>query len=132
MPFKYEIDERKKIAFVTASSDICLAESIQAMYDVAQDPRFNPSYGVLVDLRVSEYTPTLLESYQLARTLRELRHSYAGPMAVGVSNTVHLGIMRMIISFVEHDGMRMTASLDLDEARRWLEEQIQNLIQVFP
>ncbi|MGH2567122.1 MAG: hypothetical protein ACRDGA_02200 [Bacteroidota bacterium] len=127
MPYTHEVYPQLKIAQVTASSDINLAESIRVMYDVARDSRFKPSYGLLLDLRLSTFTPTLLESYQLARTLRELRHSYKGPMAIVVSNTLHFGIARMIASFVEAEGLTLFAFQDFEEAKLWLDQHIPSL-----
>jgi hypothetical protein len=93
------------------------------MHEVARTPNFKPWYDVLVDLRTVSYTPTLFESYQLARTLRELRRTYSGPMAIVVSNSPHLGISKTIGSFVESSGMKLGSFTTVEEAQRWLAEQ---------
>ena len=93
------------------------------MHDVARTPNFKPWYNVLVDLRTVSFTPTLFESYQLARTLRELRRTYSGPLAIVVSDSPHLGISRMIGSFVESSGMKMGSFTNVEDAQQWLAEQ---------
>ena len=123
MPYTHEILPTRKLAVVTASSEINLADCIKEMHEVARTPNFKPWYDVLVDLRTVSYTPTLFESYQLARTLRELRRTYSGPMAIVVSNSPHLGISKTIGSFVESSGMKLGTFTTVEEAQRWLAEQ---------
>lgn len=122
MPYTHEILPLKKLAVVTASTNISLAECIKEMHEVARTPNFKPWYNVLVDLRTASFTPTLFESYQLARTLRELRRTYSGPMAIVVSNASHAGISKMIGSFVESTGMKFGTFTTVEEAQRWLTE----------
>ena len=82
MPFTFSISPAERVAFVEASGCVDLRAAMEAMGNVRKDPRFDPDYGVLVDAREMEYTPTAGEIGVLAWALGHEKINYRSKVAV--------------------------------------------------
>jgi len=82
MPFTYELRPQEKVAFVIADGAIDLRSAIETMGRVAQDPRFDSDFSVLVDAASMDYHPTLGELRVLAWALGAERSIFRNKIAL--------------------------------------------------
>ncbi len=118
MPVTYHIDKINKVVFVNATGDFTAEDIRIHKRGLADDPDFDPHYGVLFDLRsITEFrlsSPEIKEFSMSRMFHNRARRAYLVP-----TKKVH-GMIRMFFlrSKIESDVIQIFR--DMAEARRWL------------
>jgi len=123
MEYSYTISKSERRARVTVSGSYDLAGSMRATRELLDDPRFEPGFGILLDLRAMDYDAIpRFEELEIAAAARESRlHVVRGPVAV-VSvpgpffDVVRLGSSRAMLFDVTSEPF-----FDLAAAEKWLD-----------
>ena len=121
MAFEYALSERDRRIQVTARAPIDFRESLAAGVTLIMRPDFQPQYGVLVDLREIEFSPSAPEIEHFGRALGRFKKSFQGRIALLVEGRLMFGLARMTCSVAEANGFPMRPFTDLEEACAWLE-----------
>lgn len=123
MTLEFTLSERDRRIQVTASGPIDIDESLATGATLMERADFQPDFGVFVDAREIDFSPSAIEIEQLGRTLGQFKERFLGRIAVLVQGTLMFGIMRMICSVAEANGFPMRPFTDFEEASAWLEAE---------
>jgi hypothetical protein len=123
MPYEMEISKEERMARVRGHGALRLELCLETIRGIAQHPDFEPDYRVIVDLRESEYVPAADEVREITEEFRRFASSYQNKVALVASESLNFGVARMISSFVEAGGVRISAFKDMHSAQEWLEER---------
>lgn len=83
MAFSFNVVPEERIAYVTASGMIDVRSAVRAFGELADQPEFEPEFGIVVDLRdVAQMPETLSELRVLAWTLQHDREKVGRRIAV--------------------------------------------------
>lgn len=123
MQYSYTISKSERRARVTVEGTYDLAAAMRATQQLAEDPRFEPEFGILIDLRGMEYDAIpKFEELETGATVTETkRDAFRGPVAV-VSipgpffDVVRLGVSRALLFDINSEPF-----LDLASAEKWLD-----------
>ena len=122
MPYTITVDAARRRAVVVGVGYNDLASTLAAMDQLAAQPEFSPSFGMLCDFRENGYTPGTSDSGKLADAYAA---RFSGrPMAIVVSNLLHYGVANMITTIVRLKGSPVAAFRDVGEAESWLDKTI--------
>jgi hypothetical protein len=113
VPFSHTISKQTNTVQVVADGPINLQSSIAAMLAVANDPDFNPSFKVIVELRLMEYAPTMTELFGIRDALESLRQNFKGQITLLVTESV-LYVARLVCIIATTMGFQMTATTSPD------------------
>ena len=118
MPVTYHIDKINKMVFVNATGEFTAEDFRMHRRRLADDPDFDPQYGVLFDLRsITEFPISSAETRGFS--MEYIFHKRARRAYLVPTEEVH-GMVRMfsILSDFESDVIQIFR--DMAEARRWL------------
>jgi hypothetical protein len=113
MPFSHSISKQMNTVQVIAEGPINFESSVAAMLSVAADPDFDPSFKVIVDLRLMEYIPTTTELFGIRDAVVSMRHNFKGEITLVVAEST-LYLARLVCMMAFAMGFQMTASTSLD------------------
>ncbi len=118
MPVTYHIDKINKIVFVNATGEFAAEDFRIHKHGLADDPDFDPHYGVLFDLR--SITEFRISSADVRGFSMDYIFHKSARRAYVVETKVTHGMVRMfsILSNFESDTFQIFR--DMAEARRWL------------
>ena len=122
MPYTHQLDATAGRLTVVGSGKSDFRETEAAIRWPADQPAFEPRFGVLADLRALDYTPSLEEARGFVEVFKSLRAKLQGPVAVVVEGVVQIGIVRLIAMLARFNGVRMQAFHDPARAQQWLRE----------
>lgn len=118
MPYHTRIDRAAGFAVVTGFGANDYASSLATMNALADDPSFEPGWGVLCDLRESAYAPSSEDARRLSTAyMARLR---GRPLAFVVTGALQLGVANMIATLFELGGGVAAVFGSPAEATRWL------------
>ncbi|MEP0821403.1 MAG: hypothetical protein HRF44_01010 [Ignavibacterium sp.] len=120
MPFDVQVDADHARCTVRGYGQFDFKQAADALIAVTRDSRFVPGMALHLDVRKMEFVPTPDESWKLALTLRSLRKTLTGKVAVSVSAPLHYGVARVISTYAAVGGIRMKPFLQEHEAIEWL------------
>jgi len=90
--------------------------------EFSKDPRLGTDFGVVLDLRENDYTPSAAEAPELTKLYLD---SFRGrPLAMIVSRLVQLGVANMISTIAELRGGSVQAFRDREEGEQWLAAEV--------
>jgi hypothetical protein len=123
MPYHLEFDPSHRQAVLRAEGDVDLAASLDAIAVLTIDPRLQPGYAILVDMRQADYTPSLAD----ARKLTELRDQAESlrhhPIAFVTATPAHYSAASLVATMASLRGVAARAFREQGEALAWLVEQ---------
>jgi hypothetical protein len=118
MPVTYHIDKINKIVFVNATGEFAAEDFRIHRRGLADDPDFDPHYGVLFDLRsITEFRLSSAEIREFA--LSNIFHKRARRAYLAPTKAVY-GMIRMFSLRSDFDSDVIQIFRDMAEARRWL------------
>ncbi len=118
MPVTYHIDKINKIVFVNATGEFAAEDFRIHKHGLADDPDFDPHYGVLFDLRgITEFRLSSAEVREFS-----MRHMFdkRARRAYLVPTKEAYGMVRMFSLFSDFESDVIQIFRDMAEARRWL------------
>ena len=105
---------------ITRARDL---DETTAMFEqMATDPQLGKGWGILVDARGPEGTPSVEGVEKLVETLEAVRGELTGPIAFVMGGRALFGVARMLEIRAALVGIPVRAFLHETEAREWLEK----------
>jgi hypothetical protein len=123
MPFSWNISEEEALASVRFEGPTNLAEVVGSIVEVTGSPDFLSHYGVLVDLREMEYSPSVRELIEIASATINMKSLMQGKLALVTSSAFHHQLTQFNMRLVSVMGVRGKAFREMEEARRWVLSQ---------
>jgi hypothetical protein len=120
MPITWSICEEKRLALVRYEGPINLAQVVDTMVEVAGSPEFERDYGVLVDLREMEYSPSVRELIEIASAVINMKSLMQGKIALVTATAFHHQMTQFNVRLVSVVGVRGKAFREMEEARKWV------------
>ncbi len=118
MPVTYHIDKTNEIVFVNATGEFTAEDFRIHNHRLADDPDFDPHYGVLFDLR--SITDFRISSDQVRKFAKvHIFHKRARRAYVVPTEEVY-GMVRMFSLLSDFESDVIQIFQDMAEARRWL------------
>ncbi len=118
MPVTYRIDKNQEIVFVNATGEVTAEDFRIHKRRLADDPDFDPDYGVLFDLRcITEFRLSAAEIREFS--MRHMFHKRARRAYLVPTDKAH-GFVRMFSSLSDFVSDVIQIFRDMAEARRWL------------
>ena len=118
MPVTYHIDKINKIVFVNATGEFTAVDFRIHKRELADDPDFDPDYGVLFDLRsITEFRISSAEVREFS--MSHMFHDRARRAYLVPADEVH-GMIRVFSSLSDFESDVIQIFRDMVEARRWL------------
>ena len=122
MPYNYLVDVDRRLGIVVASAPNTFESTRDGILEFATDPRLGPDFGIVLDVRENDYTPSATEAPELTKLYLE---KFRGrPLAMIVSRLVQLGVANMIATIAELRGGSGRVFRDRDEGETWLAAEI--------
>ncbi|HJQ98168.1 MAG TPA: hypothetical protein VJ826_07610 [Candidatus Polarisedimenticolaceae bacterium] len=118
MPYSFTVDETLRLGIVVASAPNSFESTRDGILEFSEDPRLGPDFGIVLDLRENDYTPSATEAPEL--TTLYLERFRGRPLAMIVSRLVQLGVANMISTIAELRGGSVQAFRDRGEGEKWL------------
>jgi hypothetical protein len=122
MPYKFWVDVERGMGIVEGSPPNTVETTRAGIEEFANDPLLQPEFGILLDLRENDYTPSAAEAHEL--TVLYLDKLRGRPLAMIVSRLVQLGVANMISTIAELRGGAVRAFRDRTEGEKWLVEEV--------
>jgi hypothetical protein len=122
MPYTYVIDTARGLMLVEATPPNSLASTRSGIDEFSRAPGLEPDFGILLDLRENDYTPSATEAQELTALYLEKFRGRA--LAMVVSRMVQLGVANMISTIAELRGGAVRAFRDRQEAETWLAGEV--------
>jgi len=119
MPYRWVVDSTARIVLVRGWGPMDLDESLKAPHDLLADPRFDPEYGVLVDLRELEYVPKADDVIAIAKNLVDLGSVLRGRVGVVVPGELTTAA-EVGAAMAAAGGFPFQVFTEPDSARDWL------------
>lgn len=120
MPYLVEIKPALRRAVIRGEGPADVNETIAWMRRLAEDPAFEPGFGMLVDVRELAYIASFDDLLVLRDVFEELRDAFSGPIAVVVPDLLRYGITRTISGLTSMFGVRIEAFREEPAAEAWL------------
>jgi hypothetical protein len=122
MPYSYTVDVERRLGIIVATPSNSFESTRDGILEFSQDPRLGSDFGILLDLRENDYTPSATEAPDLTSLYLEKFHGR--PLAMIVSRLVQLGVANMISTIAELRGGSVQAFRDRDEGEKWLAAEV--------
>ena len=119
MPISYHFSN--KTIWVTLIGQYSLDEMRQVAAKILHDPAFTDDVNLLLDARQSTVNPPLAEIKDRVTFLKSVVQHRPGRIAIVVSDTLRYGLTRMLTIYAQMEGLKITAFMNLEQAREWLE-----------
>ena len=120
MPYVFAIDSAARLVRVLATGPSDVAETLEAMSNLAQMPGYEPDYGILVDARTHQYVASFPDLLRLRDDFERLRDRFRGPIAVVLGDPLRYGATRGLAGMTDLFGIRLRAFREMDSASAWL------------
>ena len=122
MPYSFTVDEERRLGIVVASAPNSFESTRDGIVEFSKDPRLGADFGIVLDLRENDYTPSATEAPELTSLYLE---SFRGrPLAMIVARLVQLGVANMISTIAELRGGSVQAFRDREEGEQWLAAEV--------
>ncbi len=119
MGIEYRISPEEKTAFVTVRGQVDVRAALAAMGRLANDPAFDRSYKIVIDVREMDYRPSLGELRVMAWALGHERQRYADQVAVVLPEQAGRVRPHIFARFARMAGVGFNLFRDLPSALRW-------------
>jgi hypothetical protein len=119
MGVSYEIDTSRAHVRITGSGKVTMPEMIAAVDRVAEDQRFRSDFGVILDLRLADYTAELNDGNAFVSALRRREQNFQNQFVLLVPNSLHI-LGSLFCLLAETSGVdRMKCTTDSKQASAW-------------
>jgi hypothetical protein len=116
----YKIDRDRRTVLTRAWGQLSARELLDVMTQLLVDPRFDPTYRSLGDLR--EVTSITVNPLEAAQTAASPIFAEGTRRAIVATSDVAFGMERMFASFSERCGQKVRVFRDMTAAEAWLDE----------
>ena len=120
--FKHDMDPTRQRVNVVVGGKSSGVELMTGLREVLDDPLFNPSYAVLIDLGTLEQTPTIAELRDIALAVRANSVGTGARRAMITSSTVFYELARLFARLTEGSASKYRAFRNRADAEAWLGE----------
>jgi hypothetical protein len=120
VPYSYWIDPDRRLAVAVGEGRCDLAAALDTLQRLAADPALGPGFGVLVDLRDADYTPSIGEARALAAFYASPAGLLGHRLARVVRKPVDYGVGNMIATLAGLRGGQVRTFRSVREALAWL------------
>ncbi len=119
MPYEWTIDATSRTAYLRGWGRPSHEENLRAPHDMVNDPAFDRSYGVVIDVREVDSDPTPDQVMEFSRNTLALRPLRRVAVLVneGAAKATEISAALTAAS-----GFEFVLFDDLDEATRWAQE----------
>jgi hypothetical protein len=117
----YRIDPERRLVLTRGWGELSTRELADVMRRIRLDPRFDPTYRSLGDLR--EVTTITVDTMATAQTAASPLFADGTRRAIVATSEVAFGMARMFASFSERSGQEVRVFRDISLAEAWLDEQ---------
>ena len=126
MPLHYDIVPSDQRATIVGEREVTMAGMIAFMDAVAADPRFQPHFTVLLDLRDADYAADLEDGEALVAVLKRKQQKFQGRFAVVVADSLYL-LAKLYCVMARMGGFEQIQCFnDLPQARAWCQAPASN------
>jgi hypothetical protein len=121
---KYNIDISKnnKTITINASGQYDLDSTKNLIHKVIMDPRFNPEYDLLVDIRDVKYIPKINEIFSISNFVLSFKQYFKKKIAIIASGEILIKMFKVSSVFISKQGMQSYVFQNPQEAVKWLDE----------
>jgi hypothetical protein len=116
----YRIDPERRLVLTRAWGELSTRELADVMSRILLDPRFDPTYRSLGDLR--EVTTITVDTMATAQAAASPLFASGTRRAIVATSDVAFGMARMFATFSERSGQEVRVFRDVALAEAWLEE----------
>ena len=120
--FKHDTDPTQRRVNVVVGGKSSGAELMTGLRKVLDDPQFDPSYAVLIDLSTLEQTPTIAELRDIALAVRANSVGTGARRAMITSSTVFYELARLFARLTAGSASKYRAFRNRVDAEAWLGE----------
>ncbi|CAN5874130.1 hypothetical protein BH11GEM1_BH11GEM1_18480 [soil metagenome] len=118
--FTYELDVPRRRVNVVVSGKTSSAELMTGLHEVLDDPRFDPTYAILVDLGSLQQTPTIAELRDIALAVRANSVGTGARRAMITSSAVFYELARLFARLTAGSASNYRAFRNRTDAEAWL------------
>ena len=118
MPYTWKIDPQARTIDVRGWGPMDIEESLRAPHDLLADPGFDPSYGVVVDLRELEFEPQADALVAVSQNLIGIREKLRSRLAIVVAEE-HATAAELGAAMAGAGGFELGVFTDPEAAWRW-------------
>jgi hypothetical protein len=115
----YKIDQERRIVLTRAWGELTTRQLFDVMSEMLLDPRFDPSYRSLGDLR--DVTRITVDAMATAQAAASPVFAEGARRAIVATSDEAFGMARMFASFSERAGQYVRVFRDMGLARAWLD-----------
>ncbi len=119
MGMTYRIDPERRLVLTRAWGVLTTPELEDVMSRILLDPRFDPTYRSLGDLR--EVTAMEIDPMDAARTAASPIFAHGVRRAIVATSDVAYGMARMFATFAQRSGQEVRIFREMQPAEEWLE-----------
>ena len=116
----YKIDSARRLVLTRAWGELSSRELFDVMSQILLDPRFDPTYRSLGDLR--DVTSITVDAMETAQTAASPLFAKGARRAIVATSDVAFGMARMFATFSERAGHEVRVFRDMALAEAWLDE----------
>ncbi|MCH6563425.1 MAG: hypothetical protein IH800_13525 [Myxococcales bacterium] len=121
MPNSHHIAADEGLALVSIWGPPEVESAVQAIQELAQDPRFEPHFNVLIDAHALDDGEAELEHVEaVADSLTDLSSHYRGKLAIVCRVGAHFDLLKLMCAYAGSQGMRVRAFTEPAQAKAWL------------
>lgn len=119
MGMTYKIDRDRRLVLTRAWGVLSTRDLADVMSQILLDPRFDPMYRSLGDLR--DVTDITVDAMDTARTAASPIFAEGTRRAIVATSEVAYGMARMFATFAERSGQQVRIFREMGPAEEWLE-----------
>ena len=116
----YRIDPERRLVLTRGWGELSTRELADVMSRILLDPRFDPTYRSLGDLR--EVTAVTVDPMATAQAAASPLFADGTRRAIVATSDVAFGMARMFATFSERSGQEVRVFRDMSLAEAWLDE----------
>ncbi len=121
MPNSHHIAAEEELALVRVWGPPEVESAVRAIQELAQDPRFEPHFNVLIDAHALDDGEAQLEHVEaVADSLTDLSSRYRGKLAIVCRVGTHFDLLKLMCAYAGSQGMRVRAFTEPAPAKDWL------------
>lgn len=120
MPYTHEFDPGARLVVLRAEGIVDLQISLEAIGALAGDSRLQRDDGILVDMRLADYTPSLADARRLTDLQGTTELLKRHPLAFVTTTPAHFAAANLVATLATLRGATAKAFQQYDEATTWL------------
>ena len=120
MAFEHTVSRNEKLVRLVGRGELDFEICVTALRALAMDLRGEQGYGILVDVRETDYVSSSSEIRQYAALAQDADSLRGHRLAIVVTRTVQFGMGRMFATYLEMLGGQADVFRDEESAMDWL------------